>query len=316
MKTKAKTKNKYPINEEFHPYSKIHLPFNRLFLSVANALMRPPRSFMKDKELKVEKTSFDGYKGAKIEALIITPVALKAPSPCLIYYHGGGFVSEAAWYHYRLVSQYAKRVGCKVVFVKYRLAPKYKFPTGHEDCYLALDWVYRNAEELGVDLDKIAVGGDSAGGNLSAAVSMMARDREHPIKLSFQMLIYPFLDGNMNSESSKQFVDTPMWNTRRSMQVVPMVLSDGDLENLHYLSIVEASHFCDLPPAYIETAEFDSIRDDGIKYAELLGSAGVRAELWQTKGTMHAFDVATNAPTTVKMINSRIAFMQKAFAAG
>ena len=305
-------KTKYPINPEFRPYSGLHLPLSRGFTALANALLRPPRSFMKDKALSVEKRSFKSL-GADIEALVISPRGIASPAPCLIYYHGGGFISEAVGYHYSLVSQYAKRVGCRIIFVKYRLAPKYKFPIGHEDCYNALSFAYENAEELGIDRERIAVGGDSAGGNLSAAVAMMARDRKSPARPRFQMLIYPFLDGTLESRSAREFVDTPMWNTRCSLKVVPLILSDKAGADICYLSPVIAKRFDGLPPAYIETAEYDSIRDDGIKYAELLCGAGVAVELCETKGTMHAFDVALKAPTTRKMIENRIAYMKKAF---
>ena len=218
---------------------------------------------------------------------------------------------EAAGYHYCNAIRYAKEVGCKVVFPLYPLAPQYPFPAFYEDCYAAFTWAYDHAEELGIDIDHIGIGGDSAGSTLAVGVCLMTRERNHPVKFRFQMLPYPYLDARNESESCKRFTDTPMWNSSLSNTIAPMTKVDKNDPNYIWYSPVEADSFEGLPPAYIETAEFDCLHDDGILYADLLKKAGIEVTLNETKGTMHGFDIATKAPTTLAAIAQRIAFMKR-----
>ncbi len=197
--------------------------------------------------------------------------------------------------------------------MRYRLAPDYPFPYPQEDSYASLCWVYIHADELGIDPNRIGVGGDSAGGTLTVTSCMMARDRESGIKPLFQLLIYPWLDDRNVSESYHKYTDTPMWNSSLSKKVGPIINPDPSATPLAYRSPVEAGNFADLPNAYIETAEFDPLHDDGKYYADLLMSAGISVELRETKGTMHRFDTKVNAPTTRQMIKTRIEYMRKMF---
>ena len=142
---------------------------------------------------------------------------------------------------------------------------------------------------------------------------LMARDRGLPVKLRFQMLIYPYLDRRRESESYKRFTDTPMWNSTLSAAVNPLFLPDKNVENIVYASPVQAERLDGMPEAYIETAEFDSIHDDGVLYARLLQESGVAVKLHETEGTMHGFDIALNAPTTRAMVEQRIGFMRRMF---
>ena len=209
--------------------------------------------------------------------------------------------------------RYAKDALCKVVFVNYRLAPKHPFPVFYEDCYSAMCWVYDNAETLDIDVSRIGIGGDSAGSTLSVGVCMMAKDRNHPIKFCFQMLPYPYLDARNTSESCKKYTDTPMWNSTLSSRIAPMTNVDRSCPDFVYYSPVEAESFEGLPPAYIETAEFDCLHDDGILYAKKLHEAGIKVILNETKGTMHGFDIVQNAKTTQSAIAARIRFMKSQF---
>lgn len=150
-----------------------------------------------------------------------------------------------------------------MVFVDYRWAPRHAFPVGVEDCYAAFQWVYQKAEEIGIDPDKIAMGGDSAGGALAAAVCLMARDRKAS-KICFQMLIYPVTDARQVTESVKEFIDTPLWNGKQNQKMWKLYLGQGVHPNKAYASPMEAASFNNLPDAYIEVAEFDCLRDEGI----------------------------------------------------
>lgn len=304
---------KYPISKEFFPFSHFKPPISEKFLAMAVPHMKTPRYVFKAKDLDVCRHEIKSYDGERIECFLMSPKSLGDHAPCLIYIHGGGFVLAAAGYHYKNAMRYATEVGCRVVFVNYRLAPKHPHPTFFEDCYAAMCWTYDNAEKLGIDKERIGIGGDSAGSTLSVGVCMMARERKHPIRFAFQMLPYPFLNMRNNSDSCKEFTDTPMWNSTLSSRIAPMTRADRSRPDYVWYSPVEAESFEGLPPAYIETAEFDCLHDDGVLYAEKLRAAGIAVTLNETKGTMHGFDIVQKAPTTKAALGARIEFMKKAF---
>ncbi|MBO5109302.1 MAG: alpha/beta hydrolase [Clostridia bacterium] len=304
---------KYKISKEFFPFSHFTPPISEKFLAVAVPHMKTPKYLFKDKALDVSCHRVESYDGATIECFLLAPRAIDTPAPCLIYLHGGGFVLAAAGYHYKNAMRYAKEVGCKVVFVNYRLAPKHPHPIFFEDSYAALCWAYENAETLGIDPARIAIGGDSAGSTLAVGTCLMAKDRNHPVKLCFQMLPYPFLYARNNSESCKKFTDTPMWNSTLSTRIAPMTRVDPSDPNYIYYSPVESESLHGLPPAYVETAEFDCLHDDGILYVQRLREEGIAVELNETKGTMHGFDIVQGAKTTKAALDARIRFMKKQF---
>ncbi len=304
---------KYKIKREFFPFSHFTPPISEKFLGLAVPHMKTPKFIYKDKDLEVSRHEVASYDGEKIECFLMSLKSVKDNAPCLIYIHGGGFVLAAAGYHYKNAMRYAKEVACKVLFVNYRLAPKHPHPAFFEDCYAAMCWAYDNADVLGIDASQIGIGGDSAGSTLAVGVCMMARDRKHPVKFVFQMLPYPFLDARNNSDSCKKFTDTPMWNSTLSERIAPMTKADKSRPDYVYYSPVEAESFEALPPAYIETAEFDCLHDDGILYAEKLHEAGVDVVLNETKGTMHGFDIMQKAETTKAALMSRINFMKRCF---
>lgn len=277
------------------------------------SFLRVPGWLWRDKTLSVQKKSIPSYDGTLIDILIIEPAKICGDTPCLIYYHGGGFLFPAAGYHYKLAAKYAREASCKVLFVQYRLTPKYPFPIPAEDCYAALCWAIDHANELGIEKARIAVGGDSAGGALAAAVAQMARDRTG-FRLCFQLLVYPVTDRRMDSESNRRFTDTPMWNSELSQKMWEAYLADESSPDIAYASPLEAESFVNLPPAYIETAEFDCLHDEGIAYATALCKAGVMVEVNETKGTVHGFDIVEKAPTTQQAVEARIQYMKKQFA--
>ena len=302
---------KYPINREFFPWNLFAPPISEKFLAMAVPHMKPPRFLWRDRELDVATHEVVCHDGETIICFVLSPKNLPEKAPCLIYLHGGGFVLEAAGYHYANAMRYAKEVGCKVVFPLYRLAPKHPHPVFFEDCYTAFCWVCDHAEMLGIDTDHIGIGGDSAGSTLTVGVCLMARERNHPVRFRFQMLPYPFLDARNCSDSCRRFTDTPMWNSSLSDRIGPMTKVDRIGPNYIWYSPVEAENLAGLPPAYIETAEFDCLHDDGILYAQLLQATGIQVTLNETKGTMHGFDIAQKAPTTQAVIAQRIAFMKR-----
>lgn len=303
----------YPIKREFLPYLHFTPPIRSA--SGAGRLgsrMRPPTWLWKDRALCVRCLTFPGGADAPLEALLLEPRGVET-TRCLVYYHGGGFFFEAAGYHYLNAKSYALRAPCKLLLPRYRLAPQYPYPWPTEDCYRAFLWAWEQAEELDICRDTLAIGGDSVGGCLAAAVTQMLRDRDAQARACFQLLIYPFLDRRLDSASSREFTDAPMWNTRLSRVMLEGYLPTLPTTHLAYASPMEGC--CDgLPPTYIETAEFDSLRDDGLHYAQKLRSAGIAVRCNQTRGTMHGFDIAQRAPTTQAAIAARIVYMQTHFA--
>lgn len=302
---------KYPISREFYPYALFAPPIRSARVaSFMGSFMGVPRWLFRDAGLTVRREKIGGFEQGEIEVLVMTPKGLGEGAPCLVYYHGGGFLFPAADYHYKLAAKYAKETPCKVVFVQYRLTPKHPFPIPVEDCYAALCWTLERAEELGISKDRVAVGGDSAGGALAAAVAQMARDRlgRRPL---FQLLVYPVTDRRMGSDSNRQFTDTPMWNSKLSVKMWEAYLQAPPGELLAYASPLEADSFAELPPAYVETAQFDCLHDEGVDYAEALRAAGVEVTLNETEGTIHGFDTVWKAPTTQAAVAARIAYMKE-----
>ena len=276
--------------------------------------MQPPRWVRKnrDHEVSVTRETVKSYDGIDISVFVFDPYGLEESAPALVYYHGGGFFFGGAGYHYKLAKQYALKAECRVIFVEYRLAPKHPHPTPAEDCYAALRWTFENAERLRIQKGKISVGGDSAGGALAAAVCQMARDRGTALPLS-QLLVYPVTDRRMDYDSCRNYIDTPMWNAKLSVKMWQGYVQNADAPNIAYASPMEAASFRGLPTAYVETAEFDCLHDEGIAYARALQATGVQVVLHETRGTMHGFDIVENAPTTQAAIASRVAFLRDCF---
>ncbi len=305
--------SKYPISKDYGIFRFFRPPVYKPVFPVAERFLSVPSFLFKDDGLDVREEKVKSYDGYELTVYIISPKGVKEPCPCLVNYHGGGFVFEGAFHHYRLAMTYAKAVGCKVIYVKYRLGPKYKFPVPMEDCYSVLRWIWENAESVGIDKNNIAVGGDSAGGTLSASVCLMNRDRGGEIPIRFQLLVYPFLDMRNDSSSAKKYTDTPMWNSSLTAKVKLLLMPEGEI-NRSYISPVESENFSELPPAYIETAEFDCLHDDGILYAELLKKEGTEVEVFETKGTMHGYDIVLKSPMALRAVKKRTDFMKNMFA--
>ena len=245
-------------------------------------LQRPAKGIRRKK--KTLRVSGNG----RIPIVIYEPEGLEESAPCLVYYHGGAFVLRDRPATHRLAQVYAEAVGCRVVLVQYRVGLSYPEPL--KDCYRGLCWVWENAERLGVDRERIAVLGDSAGGALAAGVTLLARDRKGP-KICFQMLISPVTDDRMTSWSMRQFVDSPGWNARLNRQMWKLYLHEEGNGRPRYAAPLCAKSLRGLPPAYVETLEIDCLRDEGNAYADRLAKEGVPVELNEIRGTFNGYDV-------------------------
>lgn len=224
--------------------------------------------------------------GARIPIRIYTPDGA-APHPALVYFHGGGWVIGNIETHDQICRKLANRGGCIVVSVEYRVAPEHKYPTPGEDAYAATAWVAAHAADLGIDPSRIAVGGDSAGGNLAAAVTLMARDRGGP-GLMFQALIYPVTHFNFDTPSYSENAEG-YFLTQRLMRWFWGHYLANDADGAQPYASPLAADVSRLPPALIITAEFDPLRDEGASYAERLREAGVPVAYTCYTGTIHGF---------------------------
>ncbi|MCI9111445.1 MAG: alpha/beta hydrolase [Eubacterium sp.] len=304
--------SKYPISKDFRFVKLLTFPVMPWIAPIAQSTLGVLMHFNhSDKNVKVSKKKID-VGDAQINALFYEPVDCDEHAPLLVYFHGGAFSYKAAPYHFRLVKDYSVKAKCKVLMIDYRLAPKYKYPIPVKDCYISLEYAVNNASVLGIDKSRIAVGGDSAGGSLAASVALLARDRGL-INLCGQMLIYPVLDKRINSASMKRFTDTPVWNSTLTKKMMPIYFPTLDVELAEYASVVEVENLCNLPSTYIETAEFDCLHDDGINYAKRLNDSAVDVELYETKGTMHGFDIAGKSSITAESMEKRIRFLKRIF---
>ena len=225
--------------------------------------------------------------GGEIPIRIYTP-DVSEPAPVLIYFHGGGWVLGNLESHDHVCRSIANAVQCVVASVDYRLAPEAKFPAAVEDSYRALEWVAAGAAELGIDPSRIAVGGDSAGGNLAAVISQMARDRKGP-NLVYQLLIYPATDMRMKAPSIKENADAPLLTSAAMDWFIEHYLRCEQEKSDPLASPLLAADLSGLPAAFILTAECDPLRDEGEAYGRRLEEAGVPVDVKRYAGMPHGF---------------------------
>jgi acetyl esterase len=234
---------------------------------------------------KVVNRTVQGPAG-EIPVRVYTPKG-NGPFPVLAFYHGGGWVIGDLESHDPVCRALTNAANVVTVSIDYRLAPEHKFPAAPEDCYAATKWIADNAAALGADGKRLAVGGDSAGGNLAAVVSLMARDRGTP-KIDFQLLVYPATD-RAETKSHVSFAEG-YFLTRASMHWFwNHYLKDERDKTNPYASPLRARDLGGLPPALVITAEFDPLRDEGQAYAAKLKEAGVPVTYTQYDGMIHGF---------------------------
>jgi acetyl esterase len=234
----------------------------------------------------VEDVSIPGP-ASTIPARLYRPAGT-GPFPLLVYFHGGGWVIGGIQSHDGLCRSLANAAACAVLSIDYRLAPEHKFPAPVDDCYAATAWAVSNAASLGADPARVAIGGDSAGGNLTAVVAQLARDRKSP-PLRFQLLIYPATDAGYDTPSYRENatgyfleLDGMRWFYDHYLR------SEADRADPR-ASPLRATDLRELPPALVITAEFDPLRDEGEHYAARLREADVPVTLTRYDGMIHGF---------------------------
>lgn len=225
--------------------------------------------------------------GGSIDLHVFTPPT-EGPHPVHLYIHGGGWIGGSIKHKFIDILGAERAVGadCVVVAVEYRKAPEHKFPTGLNDCYAALRWVADHVEELNLRGDLITVGGGSAGANLAAALTLKVRDEGGP-RISFQVLEVPALDLTMSAPSMQRNGTGYGLTANTIERVVEFYLPSAEDAKNPYASPLLAPDLSGLPPAYIVSAEYDPVADDGDAYAKRLHEAGVPVTFFLQLGQIH-----------------------------
>jgi acetyl esterase len=224
-----------------------------------------------------------------IPARMYTPVgAADETLPAMVFFHGGGFVIGSLETHDGLCRMLANMSGCRIISIDYRLSPEHPFPAAVEDAFAAAEWVASNAAQLGIDPERLAIGGDSAGGNLAAVVTQIARDTGAP-KLAFQMLLFPAADLGADTASRRDFAEGYLLDMKTMHWFGNHYLgTNGDAKHPQASPLL-ADKFTGLPPAFVMVAGFDPLHDEGIAYAEKLHSAGIAVTIEDYPDLVHDF---------------------------
>ncbi len=261
-----------------------------------------------DKSAEVEEISW----GAGRRALVYRPKNGIAPRPCLINFHGGGWVQgnpeQSGW----AASRIAVRNNVVVISPDYRLAPEDPFPAGLEDCRDAVEWVVKNADELGINPERLAVMGDSAGANLAAVVALLARDAGGP-GIRAQVLIYPGVEMYDTWPSEIRNAEAPVLTSRNMNAFARLYLGDQYGTEDFRASPIRAESHADLPKAFILTAELDPLLDNGAHYRDALVAAGVPVRYAEYKGAIHGFmSLPGVSPPAKQALDDIVDFLRQA----
>lgn len=297
-----------PLFDVAHP-SKAREELNGFYQQLAAMGVKRPE----DANVEEMEQSIPGVEtSSEIPIRIYMPKDRKEAGPCFINFHMGGFIlGDLEMEHLRALTM-AAGAGAVAIGVDYRLAPEHPFPAGVEDCYAVVKWVSEHAVELKIDSSKITIGGGSAGGNLTAAVALMARDRKEP-GIAYQMLFYPVLDDRCDTPSMKNGDEAYIWNNQNALDMWNHYIGSDRSDVSPYASPMRAEDFSRLPPAYIMTGGNDVFRDEGMLYAMKLMEAGVPVELHNYPGTVHGFDLLIDSDISRKAMNDSVESFKRFF---
>ncbi|RLU83647.1 esterase [Streptomyces griseocarneus] len=246
-----------------------------------------------DGRFEVDELSVPGAPGGPDVTLVSArPAGVAGPLPLLYYLHGGGMIMGNAWSVLpRLLREWALPLGLAVISVEYRLAPRTRYPGPLEDCYAGFVRAAERAGQLGIDADRIVIGGKSAGGGLAAALALLTRDRGGPAPIG-QLLLCPMLDDRGTTFSSHQMAGVDTWDRTSNATAWQALLGDryGAADLPPYAAPARATDLSGLPPAYIDVGSAETLRDEDVAYAHAIWRAGGQAELHVWPGACHGFD--------------------------
>ena len=241
---------------------------------------------------------------------IYKPTGVSGSLPGIFFIHGGGMIMGSIETENHKAAMLCESIQSIVVSVEYRLAPENPYPAQVQDCYEALVWMFKNAKELGLDNDRLAIVGGSAGGGLAIGTALMARDQEFP-KLSFQMANYPMIDDRNETPSSKEITDVGIWDRKANIEAWDWYLGGKNADE--YAAPARAIDLSGLPPTFIDVGELDLFRDEDIEFAKRLLQAGVTTELHVYPGAYHASEsFAPEAELSKQIWTKRIEALKRA----
>lgn len=263
---------------------------NEQYFFRAQRTIKKIRGLMKPKNLKFAEKYIKTPENLHLRLCICSAQSPQPNAIGLLWIHGGGFAIGTPELDVRFAEKFIDAANCVVILPDYRLSTEAPYPAAIDDCYRALLWMREHGEELGICTDQLFVGGDSAGGGLTAAVTLMARDKGK-VKVAFQMPFYPMLDDRMITESSRDN-DAPLWNTRANEMGWKMYLGDlyGTEKVPAYAAPARADNYAGLPPTYTFVGTIEPFYDETKKYISDLQAAGVQAEIDVYPGCFHGFD--------------------------
>lgn len=288
------------------------LPAFRLPEDLEKARNNPRPPFRKSERVAISEEVIKGAAGQDMMVRVYEPTDGRASGrPAFLWIHGGGYVMGHPDYDDNLCQTFAEEAGCVVFSPDYRLAPEHPFPAGLEDCYSALVWLHESAGRYGIDAARVAIGGASAGGGLTAALALLARDRGGP-SICFQMPLYPMIDDRNVSPSSHEIHHPAVWDREKNIAAWAMYL--GDTEDVSpYAAPIRAENLAGLPPTYTCVGQLDPFRDETIEYVARLAQAGVDVEFHLYPGAYHGFEhVVPGAEISVRAKNEYVQALVKA----
>jgi len=266
-----------------------------------------------DSNISVENIYFKGSDGINIRLRLFTPKNVHGSKPLLYWMHGGGTISGLPEQEDPLLYQLSLELECIVASVDYRLAPEHPYPTPLNDCYEGLEFLTSNHPKYEIDVDRVAVGGGSAGGLLSTSVALRARDENGP-KIILQCLMYPMLDHRMITASHQEIQDVGVWDSPVNEYAFGCYLKDLKQENYDQAVPNLRNDLSNLPDTYIALGTVECLRDESIEYAQKLAASGVQVELHLFPGMVHVFDtLAPESKAAKSLWKTRIEALKRAF---
>jgi acetyl esterase/lipase len=292
------------------------LPAFRLPGDLEKARNNPMPPLKPSERVSIRDEVIKGAAGQNMMIRIYEPAAGLAgegPRPALLWIHGGGYVMGHPGYDDNLCQLFAETAGCIVFSPDYRLAPEHPFPAGLEDCYAALSWIHESAGPFGIDTSRVAIAGASAGGGLTAALALLARDRGGP-RICFQMPLYPMIDDRNVSPSSHEIDHPAVWNRENNIAAWEMYLGHlGKTAVPAYAAPIRAENLAGLPPTYTCVGQLDPFRDETIEYAARLAQAGVDVEFHLYPGGYHGYEhAAPGAEISIRTKNEYVQALARA----
>ncbi|MCP8970123.1 alpha/beta hydrolase [Ectobacillus ponti] len=278
------------------------------------AQMKPAEAIA-DEAVSMNDEIIAGPDGNPLQVRLYRPKAVTEALPALLWIHGGGYVLGDVDGDDELCIRFVKEANCVVASVNYRLAPEHPYPAPIEDCYAALKWIADEAASLNIDSDRIGVAGASAGGGLTAALTLLARDRNYP-SLCFQMPLYPMIDDRNNAPSTDEVREGFVWNKKTNEAGWRMYLGElyGTDEIPAYAAPARAEDYSNLPYTYTCVGQLDPFRDETLTYVTKLAQAGVDVEFHLYPGTYHGFEgINPDADISVRTKNEYIQAVKNGF---